>query len=179
MESEADILSYENLSNLELRNTSSYILNRLESGEMLYDVMLRRGMRLGINAGDDNHNNHPEGDPRCDSFGWYTVILADRLEYSDVISALENKDSYVSNGPVIKELAVDGDTVTVECSEACEAYLYCGSKEPHAKRLPAGECSTEFKFHLDDRMKYIRVSVYDKEGRAANTRGFFRSEWES
>ena len=178
MESEADILSYENLNNLELRNTSSYILNRLESGEMLYDVMLRRGMRLGINAGDDNHNHYPEGDPLCDSFGWYTVILADELEYSSVISALENKDSYVSNGPVIKELSVDGDTVTVECSEAQEVYLYGGSKKPSAKLLPKGETATHFELKIDGRMQYIRVSVYDSEGRAANTRGFFRDEWE-
>ena len=178
MESEADILSYENLNNLELRNTDSYNANRLECGEMLYDAMLRRGMRLGINAGDDNHNKYPVGHVWCDSFGWYTVILADRLEYSDIISALENKDSYVSNGPVIKELAIDGDTVTVECSEACEAYLYGGSKTPGAKRLPDGECATHFEFKLDDRMQYIRVSVYDSEGRVANTRGFFRDEWE-
>ena len=178
MESEADALALENLFSLEIRNTGSYNANRLECGEMLYDAMLRRGMSLGVNAGDDNHNRYPEGHVWFDSFGWYTVILADRLEYSDVFSALEGKDCYVSNGPVIKELAIDGDTVTLECSEAVEAYLYCGSKEPHAKRLPAGECSTEFKFHLDDRMKYIRVSVYDKEGRVANTRGFFRSEWE-
>jgi hypothetical protein len=178
MEDVADILSYENLNNLELRNTDSYNLNRLECGEILYDAMLRRGMRLGINAGDDNHNKYPEGHVWCDSFGWYTVILADRLEYSDVITALENKDSYVSNGPVIKELSVEGDTVTVECSEANEVYMYCGSKEPGAKRLPKGETGTHFEFPLNERAEYIRVSVYDSEGREANSRGFFRDEWE-
>ena len=178
MEYESDILSYENLSNLELRNTSSYILNRLESGEMLYDAMLRRGMRLGVNAGDDNHNKYPEGHVWCDSFGWYTVILADKLEYSDVISALENKDSYVSNGPVISEISVDGDTVTVDCSEAQEVYMYFGSKEPAAVRLPKGETRTHFELPLNERAEHIRVSVYDSEGRAANTRGFFRDEWE-
>jgi hypothetical protein len=145
---------------------------------MLYDAMLRRGMRLGINAGDDNHNRYPEGHVWCDSFGWYTVILADRLEYSEIVSALENKDSYVSNGPVRKELSVYGNTVTVECSEAREVYMYCGSKEPGAKRLPLGESATHFEFKLDDRMQYIRISVYDAEGRVANTRGFFRDEWE-
>ena len=179
MESEADVLSYEKLNSLELRNTGSYNANRLECGEMLYDAMLIRGMRLGVNAGDDNHNKYPEGHVWCDSFGWYTVILADRLEYSDVISAIERKDCYVSNGPVIEELSVEGDIVTVKCSAASEVYLYCGSKQPGAKRLPLGESATHFEFKLDGRAKYIRVSVYDSEGRAANTRGFFRDEWEA
>ena len=179
MEDEADILSYDDLWSLELRNTGSYKLNRLECGEMLYDKMLGRGMRLGVNAGDDNHNKYPIGDVECDSFGWYTVILADELEYSNVFSALENKDCYVSNGPVIKELSVEGDTVILECSPAEEVYMYCGSKRPAAKRLPKGETATHFEFKLDDRMKYIRVSVYDTEGRAANSRGFFRDEWEA
>ena len=39
------------------------------------------------------------------------------------------------------------------------------------------QTAERFEFKLDDRMKYIRVSVYDTEGRAANTRGFFRDEW--
>ena len=178
MESAADILSYENLFSLELRNTDSYNLNRLECGEMLYDAMLRRGMRLGVNAGDDNHNKYPEGHVWCDSFGWYTVILADKLEYSDVISAMERGDCYVSNGPVINEISVDGDTVTVDCSEAQEIYMYFGSKEPAAVRLPKGETRTHFELPLNERAEHIRVSVYDSEGRAANTRGFFRDEWE-
>ncbi len=178
MESEADILSYENLFSLELRNTGSYLSNNLECGEMLYDTMLRRGMRLGVNAGDDNHNGEPIGDPMCDSFGWYTVILADKLEYSEIISAMENKDCYVSNGPVIKELSVEGNKVTLECSPASAVFMYFGSKQPTAIRLPRGEVRTRFELPLNGQAEHIRISVYDTEGRAANTRGFFRDEWE-
>jgi len=178
MESEADILSYANLFSLELRNTGSYNANRLECGEMLYDAMLRKGMRLGVNAGDDNHNKYPEGHIWCDSFGWYTVILADRLEYSEIISAMERGDCYVSNGPVISEIAVDGNRVTVDCSEASEVYMYFGSKQPDAVKLPRGEMRTHFELTLSERAEHFRVSVYDSEGRVANTRGFFRDEWE-
>ena len=178
MEDAADIFSYENLWGLELRNTGSYIFNNLENGEMLYDAMLRRGMRLGVSAGDDNHNRYFVGDPRCDSFGWYTVILADRLEYSEIISAMEKKDCYVSCGPEIKELSVDGDTVTIECSPAECVFMYFGSKQPASVRLPKGEAKTRFELPLDERAKYIRVSVYDSEGKAANSRGFFRDEWQ-
>ena len=178
MESEADVLALENLHSLELRNTGSYNANRLECGEMLYDAMLRRGMRLGVHAGDDNHNRYPEGHIWFDSFGWYTVVLADGLTYADVFAAIERRDTYVSNGPAVKALYVEDGRVIVECSPAEAAYLYCGSKEPGAKRMPKGQTAERFEFKLDNRMKYIRVSVYDAEGRAANTRGFFRDEWE-
>lgn len=179
MEEESNVLSYRGLWSLELRNTSSYLLNRLECGEALYDSMLRRGMRLGVEAGDDNHNVHPVGDPLCDSFGWYTVILADKLEYSDVISAMENKDCYVSNGPVISEVSVEDGVVKLSCSPANDVYLYGGSKHPTHVILPKGETATSFELKLDDRMEFFRISVYDTEGRAANTRGFFRDEWEA
>ena len=179
MEEQSDVLAYEGLWTLELRNTGSYLLNRLECGEMLYDVMLRRGMRLGVEAGDDNHNGRPVGDPLCDSFGWYTVILADSLEYSNVISAMEKKDCYVSNGPVISEVAVEDGVVKLTCSPANDVYLYGGSKHPIHVILPKGETATSFELKLDDRMKFFRISVYDTEGRVANTRGFFRDEWET
>ena len=179
LEDVADILSYENLWSIELRNTGSYIFNNLENGEMLYDAMLRRGMRLGVNAGDDNHNKHFVGDPMCDSFGWYTVILADRLEYSEIISAMEKKDCYVSNGPEIKELLVEGSTAVLECSPAEAVFMYDGSKQPVTVRLPKGETRTRFELPIRDRAEHIRVSVYDAEGKAANSRGFFRDEWQS
>ena len=45
MESEERIMSYKGYFSLELYNTSSYTVNHLENGEMLYDAMLRRGIQ--------------------------------------------------------------------------------------------------------------------------------------
>ena len=178
MESEEQALAYEGLFSLELYNTSSYCINRMESGAVLYDKMLRRGTRIGCHAGDDNHNapNHD------DSFGWYTVVMADALTYGDVIGALEAHECYASNGPRIERIAVeDGDggrVVRVTCSEASEVYLHVGSKMPARVCLPEGETATEFTLPLHPKAAYLRVAVYDAEGRVANSRGFFRAEWE-
>ena len=183
MESEERILSYEGLQSLEMYNTSAHVLNNLENGEMLYDLMMRRGIRIGAHAGDDNHNHHPFDSPYNDSCGWYTAILADALTYGDVITALKRRDFYATNGPAIHEIRLEdgkeGKEVHVTCSPAASVYLYYGSKTPKACRLAAGETGTEFILPLHPEAAYFRISVTDAEGRRANSRGFFREEWES
>jgi hypothetical protein len=175
MEEEARVLSYRGLFSLELYNTSSFCINRMEGGEVLYDKLLRCGLAMGCHAGDDNHAYD-------DRFGWYTVILADSLTYEGVIRALEAKDFYASRGPRLDEITVEdvdgGQVVRVVCSAASEVYLHVGSKSPVSKKLPRGESATEFTLPLPERAAYFRVSVYDAEGRSANSRGFFRREWE-
>ena len=182
MEEESDILSYENLFSLELYNTSSFILNNMENAEILYDRMMRKGMRIGCHAGDDNHNRYPFDDPNNDSCGWYTVLLCDDLSYKSAISALEKKDCYASNGPRFHEIAildgVMGKTVHIECSPASKVFVHYGSKAPNRERLPKGKTKTVFDFPLHPNADYFRVTVYDEKGQIANSRGFFRDEWE-
>ena len=182
MEGEERILSYKNIFSLEMYNTSSFVSNNLENGEVLYDVMMRKGMRLGCHAGDDNHNQYAFDSPYNDSCGWHTVILADELKYSDVIAAMDKKDFYASNGPRIHEIKVcdgeEGKFVHVECTPASKIFLYVGSKAPKYVRLLAGETSTSFDLPIHPKAEYIRISLYDEDGNIANSRGYFRDEWE-
>ena len=183
MDDEARILSYKNLLSLELYNTGSYIANNIENAEMLYDVMLRHGIHLGCHAGDDNHNSKPLDSPYSDSFGFFTMILADSLEYSSVIKALEEKNFYASSGPRIDEIRIvndeeKGKLVRVKCSPATKIFMYFGSKSPRHIRLPKGECAESFDLTLPADAKYVRISVYDADGNVANSRGFFPEEWD-
>ena len=183
MDDEARILSYKNLLSLELYNTGSYIANNIENAEMLYDVMLRHGIHLGCHAGDDNHNSKPLDSPYSDSFGFFTMILADSLEYSAVIKALEEKNFYASSGPRIDEIRIvndeeKGKLVRVKCSPATKIFMYFGSKSPRHIRLPKGECAESFDLTLPADAKYVRISVYDADGNVANSRGFFPEEWD-
>lgn len=178
MESEEQILSYKGLFSLEIFNTGSYKLNHLENAEMLYDRMLRMGMHIGCHGADDNHNRHPFGTPDCDSFGGFTVILADRLEYSEIIGALEKNECYASTGPRIYGMTVydgeDGKHVRVECSEASAVHLFFGGKKVFAVY---GEDMTEADFLIPEGAKFLRVTVWDKNERSALTRGYFPEEW--
>ena len=111
MEDEANILAYENIFSIEMDNYSSYLANRLEHAGALYDKMLSRRMARFCHAGDDNHNGHPVGDPRSDSFGAWTQILSDELTYPAVIEAMERGDMYSSTGPVLREISVENGVV--------------------------------------------------------------------
>ena len=52
--------------------------------------------RGSCEAADDNHNGEDPSSPGCDSFGGFTVIKAERLEYRTVMQALEAGHSYAS-----------------------------------------------------------------------------------
>ena len=76
----------------------------------------------------------------------------------------------------IKEVSFDGETVHVECSEAVAIHAYVGSKGPAWVRAHPDNPITSADLKIDPRCKYVRVSVMDKYGRFADTRGFTREE---
>lgn len=176
MESEADILAYDGYFSMEMCNYSSYVSNHLEYNGPLYDKMLRAGKRVFCHAADDNHNKFPVDHPRCDSFGGFTMILADELTYDSVIGAMEKGEMYSSMGPVFKEVSLVGNKIHVECSEVQSVYVYGGSKSPKYEIAKPGQTLTCVDLEIDEQAPYIRVSIFDKEGKAADTRGFFRDE---
>ena len=54
-----------------------------------YDEMLRAGQKLFCVATDDNHDVYAPGDPRCDSFGGFTMFKLEKLTYASVIEAMK------------------------------------------------------------------------------------------
>lgn len=176
MESEADILAYEGCFSMEMCNYSSYVTNRLEYNGAVYDKMLCAGKHIFCHSGDDNHNKFPVGHPNCDSLGAFTMIMADELTYDNVINAMENGEMYSSMGPIFKEVSLECDTLHVECSEVSSIHVYFGSKTPKFIYAEPGQTLTSADFTIDAEARYIRVSVFDREGKAADTRGFFREE---
>jgi len=176
MESHERILQYEGLFSMEMTNYSSYLVNSIEHCGDLYDKILQAGKRMFVHGADDNHNKFPFGDPHCDSFGGMTMILADELRYDKVIEAMETGEMYSTMGPIIKEVSFDGETVHVECSEAVAIHAYIGSKGPAWVRTHVDAPITSADLKIDPRCRYIRVSVMDKYGRFADTRGFSREE---
>jgi len=176
MESEEDILATEGFFSMEMVNYNSFVANHLEHNGRLYDRLLLGGRRVFCHGVDDNHNRHPVGDPGCDSFGGFTVIMADSLSYGDIFSAMERGDMYSSMGPVFESVEVRDGEVTVKCSPVKSVILYTGSKNPVHLNAPAGERVTEARLHLDKNARFLRVSVVDEQGRFADTRGYSRDE---
>lgn len=178
MEDEADILQYEGYFSLEICNYTSNLLSGLEYSGALYDKMLRKGKRVYCHSADDNHNKYPEGDVLFDSFGGFTMIMPEEFTYDAIIEAMENGEMYSSMGPTFREVSMEGNCIHIECSDVARIMVFTGSKYPKKLCAEPGSTVNCADFEIDDRAKYVRVSIVDEKGRYADTRGFFRDELE-
>ena len=58
------------------------------------------------------------------------------------------------------------------------SFMSVAAKTPKRKFALPGETINTADFEIDERAKFVRVSVVDKYGKFADTRGFFRDELE-
>lgn len=177
MEAEEDILSYEGLFSLEIFNTGRMRDNGYESNMSLFDKFQRRGKFIYCHGADDNHNPVPLNDPFSDSFGSWTMIMAEELTYLAVIKALENGDFYASTGPEIRELIIEGDRVHLETTPAQRILMHLSPKE--AKQVYNDDRSpvTEADFVIPKRAPFVYFSVMGENGTSARTRAFRPEEF--
>ena len=178
MEDEADILAYDGFFSMEMCNYGSYLISRLEYNAALYDKILCLGKKIACHSADDNHNAFPIDSPKFDSFGAFTMIMPDDFSYDSVINAMEKGQMYSSMGPQFKEVSIEGNKLHIECSDVDRIMVFTGSKNPKSEFAEVGKTITSADFEIDDRAKFIRVSIVDKYGKFADTRGFFRDELE-
>ena len=178
MEDEADILRYEGFFSMEMCNYGSYLSGNLEYNAALYDKMLSCGKRIFCHSADDNHNIYPLDSSESDSCGAFTMIMPESFTYESVIEAMEKGKMYSSMGPKFKEISMTGNKIHIECSDVDKIMVFTGSKSPKRKFAEFGKTITSADFEIDERAKFVRVSVVDKYGKFADTRGFFRDELE-
>ena len=166
-----EYMSYEGMDAMEICNFGCVAGGWQEYNPRVYDDMLRGGKRIYCIAADDNHNN------KADSFGGFTVIKAERLDYPTIFKALKDGHFYASQGPEIYELYLQGDKVTVKCSPAREIKLNTGVIRAEMKRADGGELLTEATFTLDPEDVYFRITVVDEKGCPADTSAYFIDRW--
>ncbi len=176
LETDDYLLNYRGFFSMEMCNYSAFLINRMEYNGHLYDKLLCQGTRLFCHSADDNHNGAPFGDPGCDSFGGFTMILSEDLTYDSVIQALEQGNFYSSMGPAIHELTFDGNKVHIEADPAAQITMLFGAKKTYAVRGSEDSPVTVADFEIPEKAPYVRFDVVDFKGRHANTRGFFRDE---
>lgn len=172
LESAVDYLGYDGFFAVEIFNTSCK-KEGLNDDEAVYDQMLRNGKRLFCTACDDSHNLDGFDSQYNDSFGGWVCINAEKLEYGEIMDALQKGDFYASTGPVIHSLVLDGDKVRIEASDAVQISLItCGRRARSVIADKSGTInSAEFEVRKDD--KYFRLRVEDAEGHKAYTQAYF------
>lgn len=157
---------YHGMNAMEICNFSGLTYGYGDYNEKEYDEILRGGERIYCIAADDNHNY------RDDSFGGFTVINADRLEYSCITSALTNGDFYASQGPEIYALWYENGKVGIECSDCERIVLSTGRRRAEAV-YKNDQPLTSAVFDVFELDHYIRITTTDSSGRHANTNAYF------
>lgn len=161
---------YTGIWGVEIFNTACVTAGLFEYNDHVFDEFLRMGKRVFPIAADDNHND------RDDSFGGFIMVNSDALQYENIIESLKCGDFYASTGPLIDEVFVEGDTVTVKCANAKHVYLSTCSRRAYGIHAPNDGYlnEAEFKFIPDD--IYFRITVVDEFGNRANTGAYFIEE---
>ena len=180
LESTEECFRYHGMHAMEIVNYSSYVTGHEERNSNIYDAMLHRGEDIYCIATDDNHDVYPIGHPKCDSFGGFTMIKAEKLEYGAVTQALLDGHFYASEGPEIFELYYDSDDnrVHIKTTEAVRVLMTTGNRHNNAKTAERkGETVTETSFKLEQPdTDYVRFIVRDREGKEAYTHAYRVSE---
>lgn len=177
LEDYRDYSKYFGMHAMEICNYGSYVTGMYEYNPHVYDELLREGRRIYCVAGDDNHNPLPTNNPKTDSFGAFTMIKAEKLDYESVAKALLEGNFYASQGPKITALWVEDGEVHIECEDAAYINFNTNGRRRYSVYAQGADPLTHASFKILDEDIYVRVSVVDKCGKIANTNAYFVDEF--
>ncbi len=161
---------YVGMNAMEICNYGSLEEGYDDYNEKEYDYILRGGQRIYCMSTDDNHNI------RKDSFGGFTCINSEKLEYRTITSALEKGKFYASQGPEIKELWYEDKKIGIKCSSAAKIVLNTGIRRTEVLYCEEGKDLNEAVFNVTENDNYVRITVTDFSGKHANTNAYFVDE---
>ena len=161
---------FEHMHALEIFNYSSYYEGYNDRADHVYDELLRQGKRIYAIATDDNHNRGAN-----DSFGGFTMIKADKLEYRTVMQAIVDGNFYASEGPIIHDLYYEDGKVYITFDAAREAFITKDIRR--CQRVwRDGELITSAVFDVKEDETYFRITVVGADGKRAYTNAYFIDE---
>ncbi|MBE6650138.1 MAG: PHP domain-containing protein [Ruminococcaceae bacterium] len=167
LENATDYIGLDGLWGVEIYNNSVVTMGGM-GDEHAFDDLLCAGKKVYCIAADDNHNGAPFGSDQCDSFGGFTVVNCDSLDYDNVFSSLKNGFFYASTAPEINSLVYEDGKLTFECSEVRKVSLITEGRR--RKALTGNITSGEFEIKEND--GYFRLRFEDSEGRCAYTQAY-------
>lgn len=153
----------------------------LDASEHVYEDFLRMGKRVFPFAGDDSHGP-------VEACGAWTTVFASGLTYDTVMAAIERGDLYASWGPEITALYLRDTVLCADIKGAASVNLTTDGRESF-RALPSGDPDSVFRFEYDiagwlrqardlgiTDTAYFRLTVIDRSGNKALTRGYFADE---
>lgn len=157
-----DLMELHGYAGIEVWNTVSEAYGARGDSSGYVDVLASKGCRTWIFASDDTHFYLE------DLFGGYMMVNSDSLDRDSILDALKNGRFYCSQGPVIKQVTVENDSIRVETSPAARiSFLsdtfYC--EDRIVKRRDG--LVTEGRYEIKPTDSYVRVECIDSNGKKA------------
>lgn len=176
LETYNEYINYHHMHAMEICNFGCVVAGYPDYNEKEYDEMLRSGKRIYCIATDDNHNRHAYPSKHCDSFGGFTMIKAEKLEYRTITQALEDGSFYASQGPQIHSLWFEDGKIRITCSDADRIIMNTGRRLAKSEYSQTGKPLNEASFEVLPEDLYVRLTVIDKAGYPANTNAYFTDQ---
>ncbi len=161
---------------MELRNGECVLLGNNENNARVWKDLMNLGNTVFPVGADDMHT------PRAAGTSWI-MVGAEKLEYSNVIDALEKGDFYMSCGPEIFSLTVEGNILKITCSEARQIILESHGRFARRAAKDDGTFIQEAAFDLtkffekaDSDSMYLHLTVTAPDGTYAATRAYYLNE---
>ena len=175
---EEEFLQLEGLNGFELYNCiTANFGGALSFTPEIYLYLLRKGKRIFPIGADDNHSFClPFEHPNIDSFGGFTYILSDKLDYESIMNSLDNGDIYCSTGPQIFEISIENGDLFVKTSDAVQISVLTENGKAFSVKANKNKTISEFKCNTTDSGNFFVVYVKDKNGNPAMTRAFYKGE---
>lgn len=162
-----DYIKYNNMHAMEICNYGCVCSGFDEHNSKIYNDMLKSGKKLYCIATDDNHNYSA----KPDSFGGFTMIKAEKLDYSTIAKALLDGNFYASEGPLIESLCYEDGKVYIKTSPAQEIFIVKPGKNVSKIREEQPVCEGVFTVEDDD--IYFYITVVGENGTKAYTNAYF------
>ncbi len=146
-------------------SVSTYPWNgdRADSSVIL-DTVSAHGKVLNVVASDDSHWYNGEAGRS------FTMVQADELTQESLFEAFDQGRFYCSQGPVIHQVTLENNVLTVECSPAERVIFYSNLVWADGRCVQQpGLTSASFTAHPENGETFVRAQIMDAEGRSAWT----------
>ena len=160
-----DVLGLKGIFGIEVYNYDTENEGGDGADTVYWDLMLRRGARVGGIAADDSHHVLAFDDV----FGGWVVVCAPELTRSAIVRALMAGEYYSSAGPEVRSWGVTDGCAWVDCSPCERVTLVAGGPIGGNRTViaPAGALMEHAAFELRGTETYVRLECTDAGGRRA------------
>jgi len=123
-----------------------------------WDDTLTRGERHLVVGVDDGH--------RCgwDFYGGFTMIKADELSREAIMEAIRRGRMYASMGPIIHDMQITDEAISVECSAAAAINFVSDNQGGWCIQKAGRPPLTGARYLRSGRETYVRVEIIDETG---------------